>query len=326
MENNAMAIVRKQQEDGNLVYVRPEDLATARMFVPQVTVIPCGPHDFHEKPIQGKYMPKAHHVDRIGEAAGIEFVAAHCGTRMEGESTYVGFAQGRRRMPDGSWRASSKQEYEFDVQNRAEEDFLKDTKNQYATELAKRKHILELRKVGRQRASTGARLRVIRELVGIPIAFGQEDFKRALVVSRIAINTDAMLEEPSTRDAAIGMALGAAGDIYGPRPEQIEAPEAFALEPDAKVVRVSEREAIDITDAEEVPIEGGFNEAGEAAGPEDLDHQLEEFLLDEEVGAGQGRVEKIRAALKSANIEQKSAIIATCIEWKARQRKLKGAV
>jgi hypothetical protein len=136
-------------------------------------------------------------------------------------------------MPDGSWRTSTPQEYEFDVQTRAEEDFLNDSKGKYSTEIAKKKHVLELRKVARQRASTGARLRVIRELLGIPIAFSHENFERAIVVCRIGVNTDALLESPDMRKAAINQALGVSQEIYGPSERNVT-PEREALEAPAE--------------------------------------------------------------------------------------------
>lgn len=228
-DTKELAVVKKYRHENAMVLVHEEDLDTQRMFKPVITKIPVTPNDFHECPIQGKMMPKSHHVDRIGDAAGVEFVWGE--VKKEGDLVWVGRAQGRRRMPDGSWRTSSVQEYEFDVETRSEEDFLNDKKNRYADELSKRKHIVELKKVARQRAATGARLRVIRELVGIPIAFSKDDFQRALVVSRVAVNTDAMLEDPQTRRAAISHAVGAADTLFGternvtPQREALEAPQ-----------------------------------------------------------------------------------------------------
>lgn len=262
-DTKAVATLEQYRKDSNaLVLVHEEDLATQRMFVPVVTKIPVTKADFHDYPIQGRMMPRSHHVDRIGEAAGVEFVDG--GTRKEGEAVWVGWAQGRRRMPDGSWRTSSVQEYEFNVDDRAEEDFLNDqakekSKQRYTNDTKKRQHALELKKAARQRASTGARLRVIRELVGIPIAFSKEDFQRALVVSRIAVNTDAMLDDPAMRQAAVAHAVGAKESLYGPRnitpqraqlaaPEQAEdaevADDDFELdEPESEEPVIGERKA-----------------------------------------------------------------------------------
>ena len=304
MENrNALAIIDAQRKNGSLVFVNDEEIRTQRMFIPQVTVIPAGPGDFHDKPIQGKYMPKSHHVDRIGEGAGIEFVAEHCGTRMEGDSVYVGSAQGRRRQSDGTWRTSSKQEYEFSVNDRAEEDFLKDP-DKYKTDIAKRKHVLELKKVARQRASTGARLRVIRELTGIPIAFGPDDVKRALVVSRIALNTDAMLDDPATRHAAIATAIGSTREIFGPgrsEPVAIEAPAEYEVVTDAPP------EVIDISGATMVPTDDGF---GEPTGLDALVAELEEWAT--HFAESPRRVSAINSAIESQDEAEILEMIAKC--------------
>lgn len=221
-QSKALSIVEQHRQSNDLVLVKPEDLQTQRMFVPQVTVIHATQADFHNIPSAG-LMPKSYHTDRIGEAAGVEFIAEHCGTRKDGEYVWVGFAQGRRRMPDGTYRTSSKQEYEWDAELRSELDAKGDNRK-------REKLMLEYRKFGRQRASTGARLRVIRELTGIPATFSPQDIQRALVVSRIAVNTDELLDNPDTRRMAVQAAVNGSAEVYGPRdvspePVRIEAPE-----------------------------------------------------------------------------------------------------
>jgi len=205
----ALELILKHKSNQDLVFVAEEDLKTQTMFLPEVVVIHSTPDDFHN--ISGKFMPKGYQTDRIGEAAGIVYLEKNCGTRteeVEGNTAYIGFAQGKKRMPDGTWRTSSICEYEFNPVVRAEEDFLKDRKNNYTTEQARKIHIVELKKFGRQRASTGARLRVIRELTGMPVAFEAQNIKKAMVFSRVAINTDLLLSDPEMRDAAIKAALG----------------------------------------------------------------------------------------------------------------------
>ena len=210
--NSALAIIKEHESKNDLVFVRPEDLNTQKFFVPEVTVLHATPDDFHT--VSGKKQPKSYFVDRIAEAAGISFIAENCGSRKENEDVYVGFAQGSKRLPDGTLRKSVVQEYEFDVNIRAEEDFLKDSKNQYKTEVAKRKHFLEYKKFARQRACTGSRLRVIRELVGIPTAFEPQQMEKAIVVSRIAVNTDELT--PAMQMAAIAQGAAAQQQLFGP--------------------------------------------------------------------------------------------------------------
>ena len=214
---NPLQLVQKHKSNHDLVFVAEENLRTGTMFLPEVVVIHATQDDFHN--ISGKYMPKGHQTDRIGEAAGISFIAEHCGTRMEGKDVYVGYAQGKKRLPDGTWRSSSVCEYEFAISVRSEEDFLNDAKKQqprYTNEVDKKAHVLQLKKFARQRAGTGARLKVIRELTGMPVSFKQNEIGKAMVFSRVAVHTDLLLQDPRMRDAAIKAALSASGNIYGP--------------------------------------------------------------------------------------------------------------
>jgi hypothetical protein len=170
-------------------------------------------------------MPKREVVDRIGEANGIDFIFGEvrpmtieddmCGKRI----VYTARAQGRKRMSDGSWRTSSKEDYDFDPVLRAMLDFdvtelnaqtkLKRKKGnngqEYGSTLAK--YILELQKVAPQRANTGARLRVIRELVGMPVAFAEKEIEKPLIFGRIVQNTKYILETPEGRAMATAKAL-----------------------------------------------------------------------------------------------------------------------
>ncbi len=211
--NEAAALVAKYRGEKALVFVNDEELKTLSMFIPKVTQLIAGANDFHN--IQGSYMPKGHHTARIAEAAGITFLYENCGTRKEGDNVWVGFAQGRRRLPDGSWRTSPVCEYEYNVEDRAEEDFAKQPAI-YKTEATKRKHILELRKFARQKANSGANYRVIRYLAGVPIGFKQTEISKAMIFSRVAVNTNELLADPRMSEAAIRHAIGAIDLVYGP--------------------------------------------------------------------------------------------------------------
>jgi hypothetical protein len=222
-QKTALEILKKHIANQDLVFVNEEDLNTHIMFLPEVKVIRCTPDDFHN--ISGNFMPKSHQTDRIGEAAGINFVSENCGTRKEKEDVYVGFAQGKKRYPDGTWRNSSVCEYEFDVNTRAEADFAKDAKKmkdqrKYLTEADRNEYYLNLKKYARQRAGTGARLKVIRELTGMPISFKPGEIHKAMVFSRVAVNTEQLLADPEMREVAIKIALGASKEIYGPQPQR----------------------------------------------------------------------------------------------------------
>jgi len=217
-KTEAKALVEKYRSQNYLVFVNEEDLHTQTMFLPEVVIVNTTTEDFHN--ISGKFMPKRHQTDRIGEAAGVVFLEDNCGTRTEkvdGNTVYVGFAQAKKRMPDGTWKNSSICEYEFDPVKRVEEDVLRDTKGKYKVEKEKNLLLLTYQKFGRARASTGARLRVIRELTGMPTALEAKDLKKAMVFCRIALNTDQLLQQPELRDTAVKLALGAKESIYGPK-------------------------------------------------------------------------------------------------------------
>jgi hypothetical protein len=81
-------------------------------------------------------------------------------------------------------------------------------------------------KFGRQRAATGARLRVIRQLTGMPTAFEKAKIGqgKAIVFSRIVQNTDYILATPEGRMMAIAMATGATQMLYGAGGPQLPAP------------------------------------------------------------------------------------------------------
>lgn len=227
MENKALAIIDKARTDGALVYA-PQNLDCPPLYKAEATIIKARPDEFFN--IQGKYMPSKAVVDRIGEAAGVDFIAANCGVKTESRdddigkrTVFVGFAQGRARLPDGSWRQSSIEEYEFDPLLRAQLDGKgePDTRRKY----------LENVKVGRQRASTGARVRVIRQITGMPVTFTQADIARPLVFSRIVQNTDYILGTKEGRVMAIAAATGLSAQMYGAKEAGLEAGPGPAAEP-----------------------------------------------------------------------------------------------
>ena len=217
VREQAKTLVEKYRSQNYLVFVNPEDLNTQTMFLPEVVLVNSTPEEFHN--INNKFMPKRHQTDRIGEAAGVVFLEDNCGTRIDkidGNTVYVGFAQAKKRLPDGTWRVSSICEYELNPIKRVEEDVLRDTKGKYKTEKDQKLALLNYQKFGRARASTGARLRVIRELTGMPTAIEAKDLSKAMVFCRIALNTDQLLQQPELRETAVKLALGAKETIYGP--------------------------------------------------------------------------------------------------------------
>jgi hypothetical protein len=222
----ALARIENAQRAGALVFVDTNWLEEKTpLYKPETTelVINKETECFN---IAGKFMPKREVVDRIGEASGIDFVFGETKSSVVQDDTcgkrtvYTSYAQGRRLMPDGSWRTSSRCDYEFDPVLRAMLDF-DVTELNAQTKQAQRKnsfgkpygstlarYILELQKVAAQRSNTGARLRVIRELVGMPAAFDGKDLDKPLYFGRIVQNTDYILKTPEGRAMATAKALG----------------------------------------------------------------------------------------------------------------------
>jgi len=214
---NALAIIEQAKKNGALIFVDTQHLESdVALYKTEVTELNFGSSDFHH--FNGKYMLNKAGVDRIGEACGIQFVQAACRVTTEtqkddlcGEHViYRAEAQGQKRMTDGSWRTSTVDEYEFDPILRAMDDkkveSLRNLAPSKLTEVNRR--AIEYKKTARQRAATGARSRVIRQLTGMPIAFSEADAKRPMVFSRVVQNTDYILKTPEGRALATIQALG----------------------------------------------------------------------------------------------------------------------
>jgi hypothetical protein len=211
---NAIAIVRAARDRGSLVFANIENMeANVDLYRTEVTELSFTASDFHT--ISGKLMPNKAAVDRIGEASGIQFIQAACRVTAEtrddsqcGKRTvFRGEAQGKIRMPDGSWRTSTVDEYEFDPVLRAMLDKNVIELNEQTKQTIGRT-VLEYTKVARQRAATGARLRVIRQLTGMPGAFEKADAAKPFVFTRVVQNTSYILGTPEGRAMATAQALG----------------------------------------------------------------------------------------------------------------------
>lgn len=238
--NKALTVIKGAVKNGALTFVSAEDcMAVTPLYKPEVTVIqlrlPQGKDDPNSDVynISGKFMPKREVVDRIGEATGLIFIHEGCRTWTESydddiagkRTVYISEQQAKKRMSDGSWRTSSVQAYEFDPVMRAMLDYgvtelnaqTKQTKDKWGKKTLAQT-ILEYTKVARQRAETGARLRVIRELTNMPTAFSAADAAKPLVFGRFAQNTDYILQTPEGRAMASAQALGVdVASLFGGR-------------------------------------------------------------------------------------------------------------
>jgi hypothetical protein len=227
---NALAIIQKAQQSGALIFVNKENFqSNVEFYRTEATIIQAKPEEFHD--LDGKKMPNRAVTDRIGEAAGVQFINLErdiiTETRDDAiagrRTVYIAKAQGKVLMPDGTWRYSTVEEYEFDPTLRAmlekKVDYITDTnKGMFA------RKTLELQKVARQRAATGARLRVIRQLVGMPVSLTATDISKPMVFSRIVRNTEAMMKSPEGRALVMAEALGNnAQNLFGKKPEPTQA-------------------------------------------------------------------------------------------------------
>lgn len=306
-ENNvtkALTVLQGAVKNGALAFVTQEDcMAVTPLYKPEITIInlklPADRNDQNADVynISGKYMPKREIVDRIGEATGLVFIHDGCKTWTEtyeddiaGKRTvYISEQQAKKRMSDGSWRTSSVQAYEFDPVMRAMLDYnvtelnaqTKQTKNRFGKSLAQT--ILEYTKVARQRAETGARLRVIRELTNMPTAFSAEDAKKPLVFGRFAQNTDYILQTREGRAMASAQALGVdVASLFGgskkiddAENEIIPAVEAQATTalPEATTENVEE------THFEEIPVNSEVKNNSDSDEFETLTETLEQWIV-----------------------------------------------
>jgi hypothetical protein len=211
---NASAIVKAAKEKGALVFANMENLEPqVELYRAEVSELTFQEKDFHK--LNGKLMPSKSATDRIGEACGIQFIQSACRvTAQKREDSLCGKrdsfcaeAQGKVRMPDGSWRFSTVDEYEYDPVLRA----MIDKNVTELDEAARRKigkTIMEYSKVARQRAATGARLRVIRQLAGVPSAFEPAEALKPMVFARIVQNTSYILRTQEGRAMATAQAIG----------------------------------------------------------------------------------------------------------------------
>ena len=281
------------------VVVKPEDLVPLSPLVRiDLTAVPLGECAAIGG---GKVMPSREVTDQIGSAAGVTFIESGCSVEKLDATTWVGRATAERMMRDGS-RERRVAEYEWDAQLRAEETAKSLSGAKYVAAL------LQNRKFGRQRADTGARLRVIRSLTGIPTAFRPDAAKRPIVLARSSLNVEVAMADPVMRQALIAQAIGAQSDVFGGLRNVTPGPEPEAL-PDVPETPLDEETAGAVADAvvddemgggesftaeDQAGIEDAF---GDASGDEAV--ELERAWLKQELAKGLGPkgTEAVTAAL-----------------------------
>jgi hypothetical protein len=213
IEAKARALKIIEANPGCASYVRPEDLETASIFIPVVSVVKPTKDDFYD-PIPGVgIMAKPQLVNLLREKAGV--TVTRTDTQKRGEYVWVAHCWGEKRQGDGSMLQQDAS-YEFDAEKRAELDVINQP-TKYGTEIGKRKHLLELAKFGEQRAVTGAQHGLIHKLAHVARSFKTaEELMRGMIVCRIDRNVNGVLADPGMRQAALGQFLGAKQNVFGP--------------------------------------------------------------------------------------------------------------
>jgi len=177
-----------------IMLTNQESQVENKFYISKVVVIPISMDMFHNMG-SGNYYPDKGLSNTIAHGSGIEFfpsikmtdtygdeVTHPDGTKTRKATGKECTKQGRKMKPDGSWQPSSPCPYEFNYVDRAELD----TIGKNVSDIQKRKKILEYKKFATQRASTGAELVVIRELLGTTTSFSKADIDLGkIVVSRI---------------------------------------------------------------------------------------------------------------------------------------------
>lgn len=185
----------KKYKGKAIMLTNQESQVENKFYRSQVVEVPIKMDMFHDMG-QGNFYPNKGLTNTISHAAGIEFLPSFRmndtygdemidkdGNRLKKIAGKECIKQGRKMKPDGTWTMSSPCAYEFNFMDRAEEAILKaEEKYGEQSPIKKRKKILELKKFAPQRASTGAELMVVRELLGAKTAFTKKEIELGLIV------------------------------------------------------------------------------------------------------------------------------------------------
>lgn len=203
----------------------------SQLFEAHVEALVVRKDEFHD--LKGSFMPRKETLDKFAQAAGVSFNATAETTRKDGDGCYIGTAQAMVMGPDGKWILGPICEYEFDCDVRLEEMKLngkadwehKDARGRPGTrdytdkELAQER--VQFRKVGRQRANTGARNRATLAVLGMQTGFkdlfGKDEPPTATKVflfSRIIVNAKNEL----VLNRMLDNIAGPVGALYGNSP------------------------------------------------------------------------------------------------------------
>jgi hypothetical protein len=280
--------IKTAKDDGANVYVDENTgIATSEFYRTEITRLDFDINiDFHklETKVYNEqtkrwevdesktvYAPKVNVLDRIADCAGITFVKNETNEVMYDDeygkhAAFISNCIGRKLMSDGNYKDSSLQIYEFDPLIQAMSESTDESKM--------RKKTLDYRKNAAKRAETGARLRVIRELVGIPQGFPKARAENYFVIGRIVPNLIQIASTERGRALAECKALGIdpALLLYGARQNQRFLPDydtTLTLAEDTKTESTAENKSGDTVNTT------AANLAAKAAADEEPDFPTE---------------------------------------------------
>jgi hypothetical protein len=321
----ALKIIEENQDCTS--YVRPEDLNTQSLFIPVVSVIKPTEEDFYPPIPKVGIMARPPLVNLIREKAGIEILRTD--TQQVGRWVFKAHVYGQKRQPDGSMLPGDAA-YTFDVETRAELDFLNQP-DKYGSEVAKKRHMLEMAKTGEQRAVTGAQHALIHKLAHVARSFqSPKELMRGMIVCRIDRNVDGVLADPNMREAAISHMLGVRRELFGPDPSvrqaaALPAPEETAGEASVAAPEQPQQAAAEDEGQMEFPAPPPKAPAGGSTHRQDLEQRLVKFGQDERLPASAHEIIKAQLEDPFTKEEALQDTIVRCEQYLSKRGTKKGS-
>ena len=213
-------------------FVKPSHLEElSPLLEVHIEAIEVRKDEFHD--ISGAFMPRKETLDKFAQAAGVSYNPTAETTRKEGEGCYVGTAQAKVLGPDGKELLGPVRLEELKLKGKADWDH-QDSNGRPGTrpytEIELGAERIQLMKVGRMRANTGARNRATLAVLGMQTGFKglfgkneKDETTRTFLFSRVIWNAknemvlNRMLDTLAAPQAA----------LYAPAPARaIAAPES----------------------------------------------------------------------------------------------------
>jgi len=230
-------------------------------------------------------------LNKLALAAGIEWDPANCDITLSTDYKSIAKATGRIKHPNGKYipctetktidcslyeeeqrEAITKEAENGDFYSKPEwktatsgkkypvfQPWKSDSEKAAGIEKKLREIVRQRRKFKDELAMTGAKERVIRYFFSMKGTYTTTELNKPFVIPHILLDTDAMLEDPMTRRAAIQNMNGSVSDIFGGREKDEE--NAFLIAPPRNVTKEESDSLEDIPpNFEEEKIENGLQE------------------------------------------------------------------